>query len=107
MKSNEYELLDNEGGGDCLFAVIKRAFNSVDKDITVLELRNKLANEVNSELYENYKELYNANIQQVQSNETEMKELNKLNNELRDRLKNSKERTRKNSRTCKRRSRKI
>ena len=92
MKSNEYELLDNEGGGDCLFAVIKEAFNSVDKDITVLELRNKLANEVNSELYENYKELYNANIQQVQSNETEMKELNKLNNELRDRLKNSKER---------------
>ena len=92
MKSNEYELLDNEGGGDCLFAVIKEAFNSIDKDMTVLELRNKLANEVNSELFENYKELYNANIHQVQSNETEMKELNKLNNELRDRLKNSKER---------------
>ena len=92
MKSNEYELLDNEGGGDCLFTVIKEAFNSIDKDITVLDLRNKLANEVNNELFENYKELYNTNINQTQSNETEMKELNKLNSELRDRLKNSKER---------------
>ena len=92
LKSNEYQLLDNEGGGDCLFAVIRDSFKSIDKDITILDLRNKLSNEVSDEIFQNYKEMYNMYVQEIHSNDTEMKELSKLNNELRDRLKNSKER---------------
>jgi len=92
FKSNEYQIMDNEGGGDCLFAVIRDALKSIDKDTSVMELRRKLADEVTPELYENYTEKYNMFVQAIQSGETEMKELNKLNNELRDRLRNSKER---------------
>jgi predicted NAD-dependent protein-ADP-ribosyltransferase YbiA (DUF1768 family) len=92
LKSNSYQLVDNEGDGDCLFAVIRDAFKSVDKDTSVMELRRKLSDEVTPELYENYKEKYNMFVTAVQDGETEMKELSKLNNELRDRLRNSKER---------------
>ena len=56
FKSNNYNLQDNEGGGDCLFAVIREALKTVDKDISVTELRKKLSENVNEELYKNYKE---------------------------------------------------
>lgn len=92
LKSNEYQLIDNEGGGDCLFAVIRDAMKSIDKDISVMELRRKMADEVTGELYENYKEKYKMFVEVVQTSETEIKELQKLNIELRDRLKNTKER---------------
>jgi len=92
LKSNSYQLVDNEGDGDCLFAVIRDAFKSVDKDISVMELRRKLSDEVTHDLYENYKEKYKMFVNAVQDGESEMKDLSKLNNELRDRLRNSKER---------------
>jgi predicted NAD-dependent protein-ADP-ribosyltransferase YbiA (DUF1768 family) len=92
LKSNSYQLVDNEGDGDCLFAVIRDAFKSVDKDISVMELRRKLSDEVTPDLYENYKEKYKMFVNAVQDGESEMKDLSKLNNELRDRLRNSKER---------------
>ena len=92
LKSNEYHLIDNEGGGDCLFAVIRDSFKSIDKEMTVMDLRRKMADEVTVELYENYKEKYKMFVEVVQTGETEIKELQKLNIELRDRLNNSKER---------------
>ena len=92
LKSNEYTLLDNEGGGDCLFATIRDALLSLGKDITVAELRNKLANEVTEEVYENYKEKYTLFSKSVKTDEIELKRLSKINNELRDRLKNTKDR---------------
>ena len=92
LKSNEYHIIDNEGGGDCLFAVIRDSFKSIDKEMTVMELRRKMADEVTGELYENYKEKYKMFVEVVQTGETEIKELQKLNIELRDRLKNAKER---------------
>jgi len=92
LKSNEYQLIDNEGGGDCLFAVIRDAFKSIDKDISVMELRRKISDEITNDIYENYKEKYNMFVSAVQTGEADMKELSKLNNELRDRLRNTKER---------------
>lgn len=89
FKSNEYNLIDNEGGGDCLFAVIRDALKSINKEVSVMELRRKLSDELTPEVYDNYKEKYKMFVDAVQTNETEMKELSKLNNELRDRLRNS------------------
>ena len=55
MQDNEYNIVDNEGGGDCLFAVIRDALSGIGEKITVDELRNKLANEVNNETFLQYK----------------------------------------------------
>ena len=92
MKSNNFQIIDNEGGGDCLFAVIRDALKSQDKHITVTELRNKLADNVDEELFKSYKEKYDMILQSIQDGDIKMKQLTKLNNELRDRLKQSKER---------------
>tara|TARA_R110002012_G_scaffold312728_1_gene523708 strand:- start:55 stop:2019 length:1965 start_codon:yes stop_codon:yes gene_type:complete len=92
FKSNEYQLTDNEGGGDCLFAVIRDAFKAIDKDINIIEMRRKLADEVTPEIYEHYKEKYDMFANNIHDTDTEMKKLNKTNNELRDKLKNSKDR---------------
>ena len=90
MKSNEYTIRDNEGGGDCLFAVIRDAFKSIDKDVSITELRKKVADEATEEIYQNYKLHYDAIIESIQENDTKSKQISKLNNELRDRLKQSK-----------------
>lgn len=91
-KNNNYNIIDNEGGGDCLFATIRDAFKSIGKITTVDKLRYHLSNEMNEETYENYKSLYMAisndykqikkDIEQVQASE---KKLTKDINESTDR----------------------
>jgi len=90
--SNEYHLIDNEGGGDCLFATIRDALKSEDKDVSVMELRSKLSEQVTPEIYEQYKNHYDMFATAIVEGNVELKRLNKMNLELRDRLKNSKER---------------
>jgi hypothetical protein len=58
MKNNSYSIIDNEGGGDCLFATVRDAFSSVGQQTSVNKLRTKLSNEVTEEIFENYKEQY-------------------------------------------------
>lgn len=56
MKSSNYSIQDNEGGGDCLFAVIRDAFNSIGKKTTVNKLRDILASNADDEIFYNYKQ---------------------------------------------------
>jgi len=58
MENNNYTVLDNEGGGDCLFAAIRDGLASVGEDVSVAEMREKLAEAATQELYEGYKEQF-------------------------------------------------
>uniref|UniRef100_A0A6C0JXI2 NADAR domain-containing protein n=1 Tax=viral metagenome TaxID=1070528 RepID=A0A6C0JXI2_9ZZZZ len=58
MKNNKYGVIDNEGGGDCLFATIRDAFAQLGQQTTVQKLRKKLAAEADEKLFLNYKEHY-------------------------------------------------
>mgnify|MGYP001177837689 CR=1 FL=1 len=55
MSDNSYKIVNNEGGGDCLFAVIRDALSSVGDKVTVNELREKLAEEATNEIFLGYK----------------------------------------------------
>ena len=58
MNNNNYSVKDNEGNGDCFFAVIRDAFASRGKQTTVEKLRDLISKEATPELFEGYKEHY-------------------------------------------------
>jgi predicted NAD-dependent protein-ADP-ribosyltransferase YbiA (DUF1768 family) len=58
MKNNKYGIIDNEGGGDCLFATIRDAFAQLGQHTTVQKLRKKLSEEATQDIFVNYKEQY-------------------------------------------------
>ncbi|NDA90547.1 MAG: hypothetical protein EBY20_06555, partial [Alphaproteobacteria bacterium] len=58
MKNNKYGIIDNEGGGDCLFATIRDAFAQLGHNTTVQKLRKKLSEEATQDIFMNYKEHY-------------------------------------------------
>jgi predicted NAD-dependent protein-ADP-ribosyltransferase YbiA (DUF1768 family) len=65
MMNPNYSIVDNEGGGDCLFATVRDAFSSIAQQTSVQKLRKKLAAEADDKLFENYKEqydMYNASL---------------------------------------------
>ena len=58
LNDNSYKIIDNEGGGDCLFSAIRDALSGVGEKVTVQELREKLANEANNDIFLGYKLYY-------------------------------------------------
>lgn len=76
-RNNKYSIIDNEGGGDCFFAVIRDAFQQIGYITTVSDLRKLLASEVNDSLFQEYRTLYMNIWTEYQSIENEMKAVQK------------------------------
>jgi predicted NAD-dependent protein-ADP-ribosyltransferase YbiA (DUF1768 family) len=82
MKNNNFGIIDNEGGGDCLFATLRDAFELVGRKTTIDKLRNALSFEATEEIYNNYRNLYlgflneyNDIEKQIKSNKKEVRTL--------------------------------
>ena len=73
MKSSKYNLVDNEGKGDCLFAVIRDAYKGT-KDITVEQLREIVSENATQEVFDNFKERYDLFANEIRATrETQIK----------------------------------
>ena len=58
-KNNNYNVIDNEGSGDCFFAIVRDAFNQIGHITTVAKLRALLAKDVTYDVFNEYKTIYN------------------------------------------------
>jgi predicted NAD-dependent protein-ADP-ribosyltransferase YbiA (DUF1768 family) len=56
--NNNYKMVDNEGKGDCLFAVIRDALTKVGVNKSVNEMRSILANNVTEDIFQGYKTIF-------------------------------------------------
>ena len=86
MQNNNFGITDNEGGGECLFAVIRDAFRTRGKYVEVPELRRKLAAEATEEVFEGYRTHYTMAADSIISTEAEMRTLVSANAGLKQRL---------------------
>lgn len=82
MKNANYDIVDNEGNGDCFFYVLQDAFKYVGIDISISTMRNLLAKEVDESVYLNYKEQYDMYLLSIENDKKRIKELNKKYNIL-------------------------
>jgi|TARA_B100000795_G_scaffold266322_1_gene249328 predicted NAD-dependent protein-ADP-ribosyltransferase YbiA (DUF1768 family) len=58
MKSSQYSLLDNEGKGDCFFAVIRDAYKGIPEDMSVKQLRGLISDAATQKIFDDFKEQY-------------------------------------------------
>lgn len=92
MKSKDYNIIDNEGGGDCLFAAIRDGLHGVGKKITVEEMRKKLVLDPSIDrVYANYKNLFEMYQSQFQESNKKMKSMVKKNKLLQEQMQKSKD----------------
>jgi len=75
MKNKFYGIIDNEGGGDCLFATIRDAFSSIAQHTSVNKLRKKLSKDVTEKIFFNYKEQYDMYYAALIKDTQQIKEL--------------------------------
>ena len=92
MKNENYGIIDNEGGGDCLFATIRDAYSSIGKTVTVGDLRSIASNAATEEVFKNFKEQYDMYDTEVKTLSTELARLQNANKVLKKQYNQTKDR---------------
>ena len=82
LRSNKYEIFDNEGGGDCFFAVLRDALKTVKIETSVKSIREKLAGEVDETVFQTYKELFDMYYNNMKTTQEQVKGLKTKHNTL-------------------------
>lgn len=90
MQSNNYDIQDNEGGGDCLFAAIRDGLKYVNKDVSVKEQRELLSNELSEETFNQYKTLYDNLMSETENMKEQLKRLANEHKEITTKIKSKK-----------------
>ena len=95
MHNNNFKLIDNEGGGNCLFATIRDGLAKVGKNVSVEEMRDILASEATEELFQGYKTQYEMALNEAEFLKIDIADLVKEHSNLKKRLKSTKDRNEK------------
>jgi predicted NAD-dependent protein-ADP-ribosyltransferase YbiA (DUF1768 family) len=87
FKNNNYNIVTNDGGGDCFFYVIRDAFRQIGHNTTVPKLRALLAKELTDDVYQEQRNLYLGFQNEIREYENDIAEIKKTNAEYRKRMK--------------------
>lgn len=90
MKNNSYSIQENEGSGDCFFAVIRDAFKEIGRETTVEKLRAVLANELTDEQFQEKRTMLVEFEREIKTVEFQMSELEKQLASLKKQVKSEK-----------------
>ena len=77
MKNNQYHIIDNDGGGDCLFLVLQMALEETELQTSVEDMRKILSENVNDTIFEQYQSIYmgvHSELQNIENNMKHMKD---------------------------------
>jgi hypothetical protein len=81
-KNNKFDIVDNEGGGDCLFSTLRDSLEGININISVQSLRNVLSNAMTQENYQTYKENFDLLNSEIISIKDELTSLKKESGQL-------------------------
>lgn len=93
MKNNDYDIVETNDNGDCLFDTIRMAFSQIGYITTIEKLRAIVSNEVTDTIFETYKNLYLGAEDSKKDNEQRMRVISKTVKELKQRLEKITEKT--------------
>jgi predicted NAD-dependent protein-ADP-ribosyltransferase YbiA (DUF1768 family) len=85
-KNNNYKIIDNEGGGDCFFAVIRDAFKQIGKIISVDKIRALISKNASEDIFSVYRTLYLTHFDELQNIDKELSTIKKTGNLLKKRI---------------------
>lgn len=98
FKNKNYKILDNDYNvGDCFFTVVRDAFNSIGKNITIPILRKILAINATEEVFNEYKLMYDMFNDEKNRLYSEMKKIKKQIEQLRKEYEKEEEKGKKKS----------
>ena len=87
LRNNHYDILENEGQGDCFFAAIRDAFKQIGQKTTVEKMRTLLAAQITDSVYQEHRVLYDNFETEKKEIEKSLKELKNTNQILKKRSK--------------------
>jgi len=85
-KNNNYKIIDNEGGGDCFFAVIRDAFKQIGKIITVEKIRALISKNASEDIFSLYRTMYLTHFDELQNIDKDLASIKKTGNILKKRI---------------------
>lgn len=93
MKNNDYDIVETNANGDCLFDTIRIAFSQIGYNTTIAKLRAILSNEVTDTIFQTYKNLYLGGEDSKKVTEQRMRIISKTVKDLKHRLEKITEKT--------------
>jgi predicted NAD-dependent protein-ADP-ribosyltransferase YbiA (DUF1768 family) len=87
FKNNNYNIVPNDGAGDCFFYVVRDAFRQIGHNTTVPKLRALLAKELTDDVYQEQRNLYLGFQNEIREYENDIAEIKKTNTEYKKRMK--------------------
>lgn len=87
FKNNNYNIVPNDGAGDCFFYVVRDAYRQIGYNTTVPKLRALLAKELTDDVYQEHRNLYLGFQNEIHEYDNDIDEIKKTNAEYKKRMK--------------------